>query len=107
VEGHDLWSTESARDYHGHPNYLATWLGLVALLGVSLAAAGLGHRTLALALILGTALVKAALVAGNFMHLRWEPRALWAIGLFALLCLIFLALGVAPDIVPVPLVVAP
>lgn len=106
MEGHDLRNTVSPQDYHGHPNYLATWLALVVLLLVSLAAAGLGHRTLALVLILGTAVVKAALVAGNFMHLRWEPRAVWAISLFALLCLIFLALGVAPDIVPVPVELA-
>lgn len=92
-------------DYHGHPSYVKVWVWLVAALLVSLAAGGLGDHRLAVAIIFTLAVVKSILVLGNFMHLRWEPRAVWLIGGFAILCVGFLYFGILPDLL-VPLTVA-
>jgi caa(3)-type oxidase subunit IV len=86
-------------DYHGHPSYRKVWLWLVALLAVSLALAALDNHRLAVALVFGLAVVKALLVLGNFMHLRWEPRLVWLVAGFGVLCIVFLYFGVLPDIV--------
>lgn len=88
-----------------HPNYVATWAVLVALLGVSLAVAELS-KTAALILIFGIAIVKAVIVCANFMHLRFEPLWLTFAVVFAVMVLFFFAFGVAPDIVPIDLVIA-
>lgn len=94
------------RDYHGHPNYLAVWAALVALLVASLGLGWLHGGVWAVTLIFALAAVKAGLVLGNFMHLRWEPRFVWGIVAFGVLCLVFLYLGVAPDILGVELALA-
>jgi caa(3)-type oxidase subunit IV len=86
-------------DYHGHPSYVKVWAWLVALLVVSLGLGGLGNHRLAVSLIFGLAVVKALLVLGNFMHLRWEPRLVWLVAGFGVLCIVFLYFGVLPDIV--------
>lgn len=99
-------STPHQHDYHGHPNYFFVWLGLLVLFALSLVLNSLGNRSLAISLIFTLAVVKAVLVLGNFMHLRWEPRLLWTIMGFAFLCLVFLYYGVMPDLLWVPLQVA-
>ncbi len=81
-----------------HPNYVQIWAILVVLLGVSVAAPFAGLRWLTLAAAFGIAVVKASLVARNFMHLSIEKR--W-VGYLLGACLLFLALlfaGVAPDV---------
>lgn len=90
--------------HHEHPNYIMTWFVLVVLLGASLAVASLS-KTLAVILIFGVAILKAVIVAANFMHLRFEPVWLSAAVVFSLCCLGFFWFGVAPDIVIVPQVV--
>jgi caa(3)-type oxidase subunit IV len=101
------WSEEPARpEYHGHANYIVTWAVLVVLLGVSLAFS-LVSKALAIFLIFSVAIVKAMLVAGNFMHLRWEPRVLWAIAAIGLVCALCFYFGVYPDIVPIHRELAP
>ncbi len=97
---------QALEDYHGHPNYVKVWLGLVALLGISLVLGAMGAHLLAVLLIFGIAVVKALMVAGSFMHLRWEPRLLVGLLIFAVLCAGFLYFGVYPDIVNVPMQVA-
>jgi len=97
---------QKQEDYHGHPNYVAIWAILVALLFASLACGWLGNKELEVAGIFTLAIVKAILVLGNFMHLRWEPKMLWGVAGFGVLCLFFLYFGVAPDIVHVHLQLA-
>lgn len=99
---HNPESISSQPDYHGHPNYVKVWAWLVALLALSFAAVALGNHRLAVGLVFTLAVVKAVLVLGNFMHLRWEPRLVWGIAAFGFLCLAFLYFGVLPDIVFVP-----
>ena len=95
----------SSDNGHHHPNYVATWAVLVALLLVSLAVASLS-KTLALILIFGIAIIKAVIVCGNFMHLRFEPKWLTGTVLFAVSVLLIFWFLVAPDVVPVvPVVV--
>ena len=82
------------------PGYVTIWAWLVALLVVSLFANYLpGGRTVALLLIFGMALVKTLLVAWNFMHLRWEPRFIYALALLPVLFVLGLLIALFPDFV--------
>jgi len=86
---------------HGvRPNYIAIWGWLVALMGVGLAASFLpGARALAVVLIFATAVAKALLVALNYMHLRFEPRLIYAIALVPVLFLLVLTVALFPDFI--------
>jgi caa(3)-type oxidase subunit IV len=81
-----------------HPNYVKIWAILVALLIVSVLGSMSHVRVVLLVAAFGVALVKAYLVAKNFMHVtvekRWVPYLL-------VMCLLFIAIlfaGVAPDV---------
>jgi caa(3)-type oxidase subunit IV len=81
-----------------HPNYVKVWAILVVLLIVSVMASFIGLRWLTLVMAFGIAVVKASMVARNFMHLNIEKR--WVAYLLGG-CLIFMLLlfsGVAPDV---------
>ena len=83
-----------------HPNYTAVWLWLLALLGVGLAASFIpGGRGIALMVIFATAVVKALLVALNFMHLRFESGVIYAIALIPIVFAAILAVALFPDFV--------
>lgn len=82
------------------PNYVAIWGWLVALLIVGLAASFLpGARALAVALIFAAAVAKALLVALNYMHLRFEPRLIYAIAIIPVLFVLGLMVALFPDFV--------
>ncbi len=82
------------------PNYVAVWGWLVALLAVGLATSLLpGGRGPAVALIFATAAAKAILVALNYMHLRFEPRLIYAIAIIPVLFVLGLMLALFPDFV--------
>ncbi len=81
-----------------HPNYVKVWAILVALLAVSVVGSMSHVRVVLLVAAFGVAVVKAYLVAKNFMHVtvekRWVPYLL-------IMCLLFIAIlfaGVAPDV---------
>ena len=88
---------------HGHPaghhrNYVKIWGVLVALLVVSVVGPMTGIRVVMLATAFGVALVKAYIVAKNFMHLDIEkPIVKWLLGI-ALVFMVLLYAGVAPDV---------
>ncbi len=86
---------------HGvRPNYVAIWVWLVALLIVGLAASFVpGARGLAVALIFATAVAKALLVALNYMHLKFEPRLIYAIAIVPVLFVLVLIMALFPDFV--------
>lgn len=86
---------------HGvRPNYVAIWGWLVALMVVGLGASLLpGGRVLAVTLIFATAVVKALLVALNYMHLKFEPRLIYAIAIVPVLFLLVLTVALFPDFV--------
>ncbi len=86
---------------HAQPNYVAIWIALLVLLGVSVAAGYAGQKALATALVFGIAAVKAILVIGYYMHLRFEPRWVLMALVSALLLIGALFIGLYPDIVRV------
>ena len=57
-----------------HPNYVKIYFILLALLGVSIAGPTVGIKAVTLITAFGIAVVKAYLVASNFMHLKIEKR---------------------------------
>ncbi len=83
-----------------HPNYVAIWVWLLALMGIGLAASAIpGARVIAVTVIFATATAKALLVALNFMHLRFEPRLIYAIAIVPVLLVFGLMLVLFPDFV--------
>jgi caa(3)-type oxidase subunit IV len=87
---------DAARGHH--PNYVRVWAILTLLLLVSVTGPTLGIRVVTLIAAFGVALVKAYLVARNFMHLNVErPIVHWALGT-VLILMVLLYAGVAPDV---------
>lgn len=81
-----------------HPNYVRVWAILVGLLVVSVTGPMLGIRVVTLIAAFGIALVKAYMVAKNFMHLNVEkPIVHWVLG-SALVLMVLLYAGLAPDV---------
>jgi len=81
-----------------HPNYIKVWAILVALLIVSVLGSMSNIRDVVLIAAFGVALIKAYLVAKNFMHINVEKR--W-VPYLLIMCLLFVAIlfaGVAPDV---------
>lgn len=85
----------SAHERH----YLIIWLWLVALVGISVAAASILPKVQALTLIFSVAVVKALLVARNYMHLKNERPIYYAMALVPLAFVIILLFGLFPDFV--------
>jgi len=83
---------------HHHPNYVKIWAILVGLLAVSVVGPMVGVRWLTLVTAFGIAIVKAYLVARNFMHINLEKRwvAYLLLGMLAFMA-IFMG-GVSPDV---------
>ena len=84
---------------HGpHRNYVKIWATLTVLLVLSIAGPFLGIRVVTLIAAFGIALVKAYLVAKNFMHLDIErPIVHWMLAAMLVLMVLLYA-GVAPDV---------
>jgi caa(3)-type oxidase subunit IV len=94
--------TSAAGGTHAHPSYMAIFWWLLALtivevgVGVMSVDAGAAHILKVSALVL-LALVKAALVAMYFMHLRFEKRTLALIAGTPLVLCVLLMLLLLPD----------
>jgi caa(3)-type oxidase subunit IV len=81
-----------------HPNYVKIWAALVVLLILSVLGSMSSIRAAVLIAAFGVALIKAYLVAKNFMHVSVEKK--W-IPYLLIVCLAFVAIlfaGVAPDV---------
>ncbi len=79
-------------------NYVKIWAILLVLLAVSLAGPTLEIKIVTLLTAFGVAIVKAYLVAKNFMHLNIEPRyAVYLLCTMLAFMLLFFA-GTAPDV---------
>ena len=84
---------------HGHErNYVKIWGILVTLLVVSVLGPMLGIRWVTLIAAFGVALVKAYMVAKNFMHLDIEKPIVHYILLVALALMVLLYGALAPDV---------
>ena len=86
-------------EHTGHEtNYVKIWAILLFLLAVSIAGPFLGIKVVTLITAFGIAIVKAYLVAKNFMHLNIEPRyAVYLLTTMLVFMLLFFA-GSAPDV---------
>ncbi len=84
---------------HGpHRNYVKIWAILMGLLIVSVVGPMTGIPLVVLITAFGVALVKAYIVAKNFMHLDVEkPIVHWMMGI-ALMFMVLLFAGVSPDV---------
>ena len=90
--------TTEAQAHVRHPNYVKIWAILVVLLIVSVLGSMTHIRDVVLIAAFGVALVKAYLVAKNFMHINVEKR--W-VPYLLIMCLLFIGIlfaGVAPDV---------
>jgi caa(3)-type oxidase subunit IV len=81
-----------------HTNYVKIWAILLGLLVISVVGPFLGIKVVTLLTAFGIAIVKAYIVAKNFMHLNIQRRF---VVYLLLTCLLFMGLffaGVAPDV---------
>jgi len=88
----------SSQGHIHHPNYVQIWAVLVVLAVISVLGTFTGIRWLIVLLAFGIAVVKAYLVAKNFMHVTIEQRF---VPYLLIICLAFVAVlfaGVAPDV---------
>jgi caa(3)-type oxidase subunit IV len=81
-----------------HPNYVKIWAILVALLLVSVLGSLSSMRSVVLVAAFGVAIVKAYLVAKNFMHVTVEKRSVPYLLVMMIAFVAILFAGVAPDI---------
>jgi caa(3)-type oxidase subunit IV len=81
-----------------HPNYVRVWAILVALLVVSVLGSFSHTREIVLIAAFGVAIVKAFLVAKNFMHVTVEKRWVPYLLVICLVFIIILFAGVSPDV---------
>ena len=87
-----------AETHTQHINYVKIWAILVGLLGISVLGPLTGIRAVMLITAFGIAIVKAYLVAKNFMHLNVEKRVVhYALG-GMLLLMVLLYVGLASDV---------
>lgn len=89
---------DAETDYHGHPNYGKVLIALLALFGLSLVVGFMFSPLIAIVLIFVTAIIKIALVVGNFMHLKYEPLIIWIAVAAVAFCLLAFFWGIYPDI---------
>ena len=83
---------------HPEVNYVKICAILLALLAVSIAGPFLGIQVVTLLTAFGIAIVKAYLVAKNFMHLNIEPRYAVYLLVTMLVFMLLLFAGSAPDV---------
>jgi len=84
---------------HGvHRNYIQIWAILLLLLCVSVAGPFAHIRTITLITAFGVALVKAYMVAKNFMHLDVEKPIIHWLLLVVLVLMVLMFSGLSPDV---------
>ena len=89
---------ETHDEHAHHPNYTKIYVILLVLLGISILGPMVGIRAVTLITAFGIAVVKAYLVAKNFMHITVEKRYIpYLVGTALVFMLLFFS-GVAPDV---------
>jgi caa(3)-type oxidase subunit IV len=83
---------------HGHTNYVKIWALLVVLLVISIIGPEFGIRVVTLVTAFGVAIVKAYIVAKNFMHLNIEQKWVAYILVAMLAFMLVMFGGIAPDV---------
>ena len=90
----------SEHAHHSPKQYLMVflWLSILTVLEIAVVYLGLPKTALAWFLVI-TALIKAALVAMFFMHLKFEGRLIYFIVALPFIIAVIFVLGLFPDIV--------
>ena len=88
----------AAHEEHHHPDYVKIWGILLVLLVISVVGPMLEIRVVTLITAFGIAIVKAYLVARNFMHVNVEPRYIVYLMCTMLVFMLLFFAGVAPDV---------
>ena len=83
---------------YAHPNYVKIWIWLVVLLLISVAGPMLEIPALTIITAFGIAVIKAFLVAANFMNLKFEKHIISFLLILDLCLLGVFFFGLAPDI---------
>ncbi|MBC8257610.1 MAG: cytochrome C oxidase subunit IV family protein [SAR324 cluster bacterium] len=83
---------------YAHPNYIKIWFWLLILLALSVAGPMLEIPALTILTAFGIAVVKAFLVAANFMHLKFEKKIIWFLLILSMCLLGVFFFGAAPDV---------
>ena len=83
---------------HEHPNYVKIWYWLLVLLAISVVGPMLEVPAITLITAFGIAIIKAFLVAANFMHLKFEKKIIWLLLIMSLCLLGVFFFGTAPDV---------
>lgn len=81
-----------------HPNYVKIWAVLVVLLGLSVAGPMLGIHVVTILAAFGIAIVKAYMVAKNFMHMNIAQRYVTYLVATVLVFMLLFFAGTAPDV---------
>ncbi len=94
-----------AAEHEEHfPNYLLIWGVLMVLTATSIIVSLLVNQfapfleKALLVFLFGLGAFKASLVIANFMHLKFERKAIWALGLMALIFVGFFLTGTFFDL---------
>jgi len=95
---HAEYAEHAEHAEHAHPNYVKVWAILLALLAVSVAGPFLGIKAVTLITAFGVAVVKAYMVAKNFMHVNVEPRFVVYLMCTMLIFMLLFFAGVSPDV---------
>ena len=91
-------SDHAATAAHEHPNYVKIWAILLGLLCISIAGPFLGIKVVTLITAFGIAIVKAYMVAKNFMHLNIERQYVVYLILTMLVFVLLFFTGTSPDV---------
>lgn len=83
---------------HGPEHYVKIWGILLVLFVISVSGPMLGIRAVTLITAFGIALVKAYIVAAEFMHLKMEKRLATLIIMSMVVIMMIFFFGVAPDV---------
>jgi caa(3)-type oxidase subunit IV len=95
---HAAHAEQPHHEHHEHPNYVRVWAILVVLLVLSVLGPMLGIKAVTLITAFGIAVVKAYLVAKNFMHVNIEPRFVTYLLATMLVFMFLFFTAVAPDV---------
>ncbi|MCP4296656.1 MAG: cytochrome C oxidase subunit IV family protein [Proteobacteria bacterium] len=90
---------ENNQESHSHPNYEKIWIILLVLLVISVLGPMIGIFWITLITAFGIAVVKAYLVAANFLHLKTEKKIANYLLLIGFLALIMFFVSLTTDIV--------
>jgi caa(3)-type oxidase subunit IV len=90
--------SQATESHVHHPNYVKIWAILVALLILSVVGSMSSIRGVVLVAAFGVALVKAYMVAKNFMHINVEKRWVPYLLIVCLVAIVVLLAGVSPDV---------